>query len=172
DPSYPTNTWKLDEGVHFQFPTNITVAAGAHILVVSFNPAIDTAALASFRAKYGVSNSVPIFGPWTGRLDDSGESVELYKPDAVQLPPHPDAGFVPYILVDRVKYQTTLPWATNANGTGASLQRITAANYGNDPLNWGSGLPTAGRVNFVDSDTDGMPDDWEMLYTFNRFDGS
>src|SRR5205085_7530194 len=54
DPAYPTNTWKFDNGIAFSFPTNVTVPAFGFLLVVSFNPAIDTAALASFRSKYGV----------------------------------------------------------------------------------------------------------------------
>src|SRR5262249_36849643 len=39
--------------------------------------------------------------------------------------------------------------------------------YGNDPINWLGALPTAGRataVGFVDSDGDGMDDNWELTY--------
>ena len=167
DPSYPTNSWKLSGGVDFTFPGSVSLPAGGFLLLVGFNPAIDTVALASFRTKYAISGAVPVYGPWSGRLDNSGESLALYKPDAVQLPPHPDAGFVPYILVDRVSYLPTAPWNTNANGTGQSLQRITSSNYGNDPVNWTAASPTAGANTgggVVDSDGDGMADSWEMAY--------
>jgi len=36
----------------------------------------------------------------------------LYKPDAPQVPPHPDAGFVPYILVEQIDYLNAAPWPT------------------------------------------------------------
>ncbi len=167
DPAYRTNTWSLNGAVDFVFPTNITLAANGFLLLVDFNPTSNPAALAAFRSKYGVSNTVPIFGPWSGRLDNNGDSVELYKPDSVQLAPHPDVGFVPAILVDRVQYKPVSPWPTNADGNGFSLQRLNSSAYGNDPVNWFVSAPTAGRTNvlgFVDSDGDTMDDNWEMAY--------
>ncbi|HKS37081.1 MAG TPA: putative Ig domain-containing protein, partial [Verrucomicrobiae bacterium] len=93
------------------------------------------------------SNSVPIFGPFGGRLDNSGESIELFRPDTPQSPGAPDAGFVPQILVERIIYSPVLPWPTGTDGNGASLQRITAIAYGNDPVNWKAEAPTPGRDN-------------------------
>jgi len=55
-----------------------------------------------------------------------------------------------------------------ADGDGNSLQRLLPAQYGNDPLNWITGLPSpqpAGSVN--DSDGDGMPDPWEIQHGLN-----
>ena len=49
-------------------------------------------ALDAFRSRYNISPSIPVLGPWTGRLNNAGDRVDLYKPDAVQLAPHPDAG--------------------------------------------------------------------------------
>jgi hypothetical protein len=83
------------------------------------------------------------------------------------LPPHPDAGFVPYVLVDQISYSAASPWPTNASGTGSSLQRLVAANYGNDPANWVAASPTAGQPNGgnpVDSNGDGLPDAWQIHY--------
>ncbi|HEY2953343.1 MAG TPA: lamin tail domain-containing protein, partial [Verrucomicrobiae bacterium] len=166
DPAYPTNTWRLREAVDFDFPTNVNLAANGYILVVPFFPT-NAALLAAFRAKYGVSNSVPVYGPFDGRLDNGGDNIELYQPDTPQGAGHPDAGFVPFILVDKVNYDDKSPWPTNADGTGQSLQRKVRNLYGNDPLNWQAASPTAGRGNpagFVDVDGDGMADDWELLF--------
>src|SRR6185436_4259971 len=110
-----------------------------------FNPATNQAALISFRAKYGTNGTV--IGPYSGRLDNSGEAVELYRPDAPQQPPHPDVGFVPMILVDRVAYDDIAPWPTAPDGGGASLQRIAPLLYGNEVLNWTDNPPTAGAAN-------------------------
>jgi hypothetical protein len=56
-------------------------------------------------------------------------------------------GFVPYILVDKVRYNDVAPWPTNAAGTGFSLQRNINPGYGNDPTNWTAAAPTAGKPN-------------------------
>jgi hypothetical protein len=160
DGSFPTNTWRLRDGVSFDFPPGTTLPGGGHLLVVSFDPVNDPGTLSAFRSKYALDSSVPIYGPYGGKLDNGGESVELYKPDAPQMAPDPDAGFVPYILVDKVKYSDTFPWPVAADGGGASLQRISPDEYGNDPINWMAANPNPGPLE-SDTDGDGMPDSWE-----------
>ena len=165
DPASPSNTWHLRDAVDFEFPVNITLPANSRLLIVGFDPA-DAALLAAFRTKFTVPSGVPIFGSWNGHLDSNGESIELVKPDAAQLPPDLDAGFVPEILVDRVRYNP-LPPLPNADGNGFSLQRIALGGYGNEPANWRAAAPTAGQLNSpgpADSDGDGLPDAWEMEY--------
>src|SRR6185295_1356458 len=112
--------------------------ANSFLLVVSFNPT-NAVQLATFRSKYGVSGSIPVYGPYSGKLDNGSESVELTRPDFPQLPPSADAGFVPRILVDRVKYKDNAPWPSLAdgatNGVGYSLQRRVSSAYGNEPTN-------------------------------------
>src|SRR6185436_10763378 len=68
-------------------------------------------------------------------------------PDAPQQPPHPDVGYVPMILVDRVVYDELLPWPTAADGGGASLQRRGDSLYANEPLNWKAEPPTVNGTN-------------------------
>jgi hypothetical protein len=162
DPAYPTNVWKLKKAVTFSFPANVTIPANAYFVVVSFDPGTNAAALAAFRSKYSVPGAVPVFGPYLGKLNNASDSIEIHKPDAPQQPPALDAGFVPYILVDRIKYADLPPWPTAPDGTGASLQRINDLAYGNDPVNWTSGNPTPGRTMNQDTDGDGLPDDWEI----------
>ncbi len=145
DPNFPANTWRLSGGVTFVFPTGALMAAQSYALVVGFDPVADPAALAAFRARFGVDTDTPIWGPFKGRLSDEGESVELYKPDGPS--PAPAAGFVPWILVDRINYGVTAPWPEAAAGGGASLQRRVCSDFGNDPLNWKAEPPTAGRTN-------------------------
>jgi hypothetical protein len=177
DPQYPTNRWRLQSAVDFVFPLT-AVGPNEFFLVVGFDPIANPAALANFRSRFGVSNTVPIFGPWgringtnftTARLSDSGDAVELYRPDPVQLPPRPDAGYVPYIRIDKVNYSSGAPWPGGADRTGLSLQRKNSLRFGNDPLNWAVDAPNPGRASIAlqDSDGDGMTDTWE---TANGFD--
>jgi hypothetical protein len=141
DPGAVTNTWRLRNAVDFDFPTNQTLPAGERLLVVGFNPT-NTAQLATFRSRYGISNSVPVFGPWDGKLDNSGDTIELKQPDAPNVTTNV---IVPYIMIDKVAYCDSAPWAAEADGIGNSLQRFSMSGFGNDPTNWFAAGITAGR---------------------------
>ncbi len=164
DPAYPTNRWRLRGGVDFDFPSNTTIAANSTLLVVSFSPT-NASALSAFKTAYGLTGSVTVLGPWSGKLDNSSEGIEIQRPDTPQLPPANDAGFVPYIVVERVVYADLPPWPQAADGSGFSLQRVSGTGYGNDPTNW-----IAAAANPVssggsgDTDGDGIPDAWENQY--------
>ena len=140
NPLSPTDTWRLRGGVDFELPPNVTLAANHFLLLVNFNPASpdNAARLLLFRGRYGVPGDVPIFGPYRGKLNNSSDDVKLERPDT------PEASEVPYLLVDRVEYQDQAPWPTGADGIGAALQRVNTSQYGNDPINWTAGAPTAG----------------------------
>jgi hypothetical protein len=143
DAQFPLNTWRVRGGIAFDFPPNHSLAAGECLLVVNFDPA-NTALLNAFREKLGVPTSVAVFGPYEGKLANSGAAVELQRPDTPQAPPHPDAGFVPRIVVDRVKYSDSAPWPTTPDGHGDSLQRCQPDAYGSDPINWAGAPLTPG----------------------------
>ena len=159
DPAHPTNTWRLRDAVDFDFPQDTVIPPGGYVLVVSFDPATNTAALNSFQAVYG-TNSI-LYGPYSGKLDNSDDSVELRRPDA------PNDTKIPYILVDRVRYSDRAPWDPAADGTGQSLQRRSFYAYGNEPTNWVAAIPTPGPSASSDTDGDGMPDSWELANGFN-----
>ena len=139
--AYPSNTWRL-HGAGFDFPTNVQVAPNGLLLLVGSDPA-------TFRAKYAVPADVPIFGPYPGKLQGGGETLSLQRPDAPDLDTNTGSLYVPYIDVDVVRYDDKAPWPTNADGFGSSLERLNAAAYGNDPINWRAspGGPSAGLEN-------------------------
>ena len=124
DPLHTENTWRLDGAVEYSFPTGVTLDPGDCLLVVPTDPE-------AFRSTHGLGAGVPIFGPYDGSLDNDGESLKLYRPGE----PEPDET-VPWIRVDRVKYDDGEPWPRLADGWGCSLSRIAAAAYGNDVANW------------------------------------
>ena len=136
NPIQTTNTWRLRGGVDFNFPTNLTLLANESVLLVNFNPT-NAALDAAFRAKFSVGGGVRLFGPYSGKLDNGGQDVELRKPAA------PILGVTPYVIMDKVDYSDSAPWPGGADGFGLSLQRRVASAYGNDPTNWTAALPTA-----------------------------
>ena len=166
DAAHPTNTWRVGGGISFRFPAGMSVAPRAYVLIVHFDPLANPSATTAFRTKYGVATSVPLQGPFSGRLANDGDELVLEMPDAPQGP-GPDQGYVPYVVVDRVSFGDAYPWPAEADGTGASLQRRRPYAFGNDPLNWKPLGATAGRANvsgstFADADQDGLPDAFEI----------
>jgi len=124
DPLHPANTWKLADGITYVFNTGDQVPPNGYALIVPGDPA-------TFRNTYDIPEEVPVFGPYTGALNNAGETIELYRPGDPE-----STGEVPYVLVERIKYNNTLPWPTKPDGTGPSLARYDSAAYGNDPENW------------------------------------
>ena len=151
DPLNPANTWRLRDAVDFTFPAGVVMPARSYVLLVSFDPS-NSAALAAFRNNNGVAAGTQIYGPWNGQLDNSSDRIELVQPDLPDPVGTPTAGFVAYILADKVAYEDTLPWPTGLpDGLGAVLARADTRAYGNDPANWrsapktpGAPLPTGG----------------------------
>ncbi len=133
DPAFPTNQWKLN-GLGYSFSNNVTLGAGQYLLLVDIDPA-------TFRTNYNVPAPVQILGPFAGNLQDSGERLQLLRPDS------PDTNGVPYIVVDEVRYNDRLPWPLGADGDGPSLQRLTPDSYGNEPTNWFASGITPGSAN-------------------------
>lgn len=159
DPAHPTNTWHLRDAVDFDFPLDTKIAAGSELLVVSFDPINNPAALAAFRAAYNINASQPIVGPYQGKLANDTDEIELRRPDA------PDGDDVRYILVERVRYSDVAPWPAAADGTGFSLQRISDTGFANDATNFLASVPTPGTLaTALDFDNDDIPDDWETAY--------
>jgi hypothetical protein len=161
DPDAPTNRWRLAGTIEFTFPPARVLPPRGIVLVVGFDPAVQPDELEWFRTTYGVPETVPVVGPWSGSLDPARGTVALYEPDPPQLPPQPDAGFVPYVLVEQIRYTIGPPWPLAGGSAGHSLQRVRIHGFANEPLHWIADAPTAGRPGDLDQDGDGLPDWWE-----------
>jgi hypothetical protein len=159
--------WRLDGGVHFDFPPNTAIPAGGTVVVVSFN-LTNTTTLNAFRAGYRISNGATILGPYSGKLSNRSDRVALEKPQSPDLPGEPYS----WVIVDEVIYGNHPPWPAAAHGTGNALERVSAAQSGNDPANWIAAPPSPGTVNGAnpDRDGDGMSNDWEQDHLLNPDD--
>jgi hypothetical protein len=147
DPANPGNAWVLDNAVVFTFPAGFVLPAGESLYVGGGEPS-------QLRGQYELNEATRVLGPFDGRLNNAGESVQLLRPDPPQTLP-PDIGLVPYILVEKVKYSGTDPWPVMPEHGGVPIQRVNLSAYGNTARNW------AKLGDEKDSDLDGMPDSWE-----------
>ncbi len=90
--------WKIDKGVDFTFASG-SLGPGQYLVVA--------ADLAKFAAKYPSVDSSIVFGPWTGHLSNTSNTVELLD----------SAG----ATVDTVTYADQGDWATREHDRGVSL---------------------------------------------------
>ncbi|HEV8293465.1 MAG TPA: lamin tail domain-containing protein, partial [Tepidisphaeraceae bacterium] len=91
--------WRFTNGITFSFANGDVIRAGGYALVVASTPSV-------FRAAYNIPANVPVFGPFAGQLDNSGEKIELGKPtDAESVTNLPK-----WVTVDRLTYNNATPW--------------------------------------------------------------
>src|SRR5437870_2102509 len=103
--------WSLDGGVQFKFAEG-TVVPGNGYLVVAVAPA-------ALAAATGYTNA---FGPFIGRLSNSGERLELRNNNQR--------------LMDWVEYGTDGDWPVGPDGGGVSLAKINPNAASPPATNW------------------------------------
>ncbi len=130
--------WRIKGGVDFDFPAGKSIPAGGRIVIVDFDPLVETVRFNAFKAAFPSTSfiaGVNLFGSWSGDLSNVAEKITLEKPIPADLPDDPS---IPWVVVDEVSYYDDAPWPVGADGTGKSIQRISAAATisGCDPTNW------------------------------------
>lgn len=113
--------WRLSGGVEFAFPTN-TVIPGKGYLVIARNPAAS-----------GVPGAM---GPWTGGLDNGGETLRLRD--------------ISGRIMDEITYGDKGEWPIPPDGSGATLSKLSA-DGGPEASDWTFSSAvggTPGAVNF------------------------
>ncbi|MGI8603049.1 MAG: lamin tail domain-containing protein [Verrucomicrobiales bacterium] len=123
------SAWHLEDGVNFTFPEGTIIPGGGYRVIAS-----DPGAL---QAATGLTN---VLGPFTGRLDNSGERLELRDRNER--------------LMDRLVYADGGKWPLAADGSGATLAKGDPNAISDSPENWTSSIVTGGTPglrNFPDA---------------------
>ncbi|HPS00037.1 MAG TPA: lamin tail domain-containing protein [Candidatus Sumerlaeota bacterium] len=149
----PTSTaidltgWRLRKAVDYDFTTGTLLPAKTALAVLTFDPAApeNAALLTSFCNTYSIPTTSPLVGPYGGRLDNSGEHLQLQRPGQ---PPADEPGFTPHLIEDEMHYSNKAPWPDSADGGGDSLNRVGPTLWGIPALDWMSANPTPGAVVF------------------------
>ncbi len=121
--------WAFTDGIHYIFPGGTIIGANDY-LVVSASPG------ALFQ-QYGIETP---YGPYAGKLNNDGETVELTRFNGS--------------IADSVTYVDELGWPTNADGLGPSLERLHPEMESSVANTWRSppGLGTPGQRNSAQLD--------------------
>jgi hypothetical protein len=158
--------WRLAGGVDLTLKGGTTIGPRQALLAVPFDPG-DQGQTNLFRLAYGLGPDTQLAGPYSGTLDNGGETIRLQRPD--ESPPE-ELDFTPYVLVDRVRYDDQAPWPASADGQGDSLTRTSSVAPGDLPTSWTAARPSAGHADlFVrrvgDSNEDGRFDQLDIVLT-------
>jgi hypothetical protein len=124
DGAQPKNTWRLTGVGEYVFPQGIELASHASLFITPLTPD-------EFRALHPLPAGALVVGPYSGSLSDSGEEINLLRPDT----PNVD-GSVPYLVVDRLVYADREAWPSAPDGSGPALQRRNISAFAAEPLNW------------------------------------
>ena len=136
--------WELG-GIGYQFANGTMIGPGRCFVLVPFYPDGEASRVTAFENAYRVdiaANLSSYLGPYPGRLLEGGEPLTLRR----AVPRSGDPTTFQLVSEDQVIYSNTDPWPTEANGSGASLQRLRVDLWGNDATSWIDGTPNPGRL--------------------------
>ena len=140
--------WRIRGGIDLNFDLGAQLVANETVVVVRFDPKSteNAARTAAFRTHYELGEQVRLMGGYQGRQSGDGERVTLLSRDRTVLD---EPEVLPILIEDEVVYDDSGRWPNEADGSGASLNRTAADQYGNLSTSWVVAVASPGAVNFV-----------------------
>ena len=150
--SFDLSGWRVD-GARFVFPPGTVIEPNGFVTIVK-----DRTIFAQVYGDY-----VPVAGQFAGGLDNVGEALTLLIPGRV-----PSQN----VVIDKVRYESALPWPSFAAGGGAALQLVDSGQDNSRVASWSDGytnlppgvsgpeLATPGRSNSVSGTLPPFPPLW------------
>lgn len=122
--------WQIVDGILYEFPRGTTIPADGYI-VVARDP----------NSLQGIVDENRLFGPYRGRLANEGEQIRLLNNSKR--------------VMDAIQYDDGGQWPVAADGSGASLAKLSPRTGSGYAKNWGFSHQiggTPGTSNFEQSD--------------------
>lgn len=148
----PLRGWKINQGIEIQIASNLVINPGQRVILS------EDADL--FRSLYRPEEGLLILEWADGKLNNSGETVELERPGPLNK-----FGTPTFVRVDRVKYDNKQPWDIDADGTGLALRKVDEKAYGNDFINWLASPPSPGLYDTLESF-----EEWQVFWNLEPAD--
>ncbi|MGC8744119.1 MAG: lamin tail domain-containing protein, partial [Verrucomicrobiia bacterium] len=120
--TFDLSGWRIN-GIGYTFPPGSFIPPRGFI-VIAKNRSV-------FQSTYGISP----FDEFPGALQNDGETLTLFKPLT-----DGNGNIIGEQIIDRVRYESELPWPQLANGQSASLQLIDSTNDTSRVCNWSDGM--------------------------------
>lgn len=108
------SNWGINDGIRFSFPPATIIQADGY-LVLSASPGV-------IQKLYP---DITVVGPFKGKLSNDGETIRLFNGLGK--------------TIDSVLYQDEGGWPPEADGLGASIERINPSMSSNQPESWRKG---------------------------------
>ena len=139
---YDMGTWYFSDGIDYTFPDFDPGNTGAHILKPFERILVSNVDESTLRTAYSIPGETRIFGPYTGSLDNAGETVSLSDKNGT--------------VMTTLTYDDSGKWPVAPDGTGHTLTRINPNLSNAGWRNWtkseapggtpGSGRPSDGDL--------------------------
>ena len=116
--TFDLSYWQL-KGLSYTFPPGSFIGPRAYLVLAADR--------SSFAVEYGAA--IPVFGTFSGTFSTNGETITLIQPGPTKAQD---------VIVDRVHYDNSAPWSTNASGAGFGFQLIDPLQDNSRVGNWSS----------------------------------
>ena len=126
--------WRLTGGIEYAFPSFDAAQAEEAFARPWERFVIGAVSPEELRAQYNIPSSVRVFGPWEGRLADSGDHIELQDKNGVTL-----------VGLD---YRDDGQWPIAADGLGPSLVLVNGDGDVRAPASWSFSQQAGGTPGF------------------------
>ena len=139
--------WRIAGTVQFTLPAGATIKAHQSLVIVPFRPD-DVGKANVFRFFLNSDVTLPLYGPYVGKLDDQANVLRL---EQAEVSPPDAPGTTVYVFMDGLQFTVQPPWPEFDDAAGQSLTRVRDSVLGADRQAWVARMPSPGTTDLPPS---------------------